>query len=82
MAETLVYLREFRSLEAGPAAHPGLQEIPAAGTGKKFGSLREFLRSFGVWIRQLRTRRRAPSSGTYPQLIHNLVYIREFGSLK
>ena len=47
MAETLVYLREFRSLEAGPAAHPGLQEIPASGSGNFFGSFREFLRSFG-----------------------------------
>jgi len=36
----------------------------------------------GASIPQLRTGRRAPSSGTYPQDIHNLVYIREFGSLK
>ena len=47
MAETLVFLREFRSLEAGSAAHPGLQEIPASGSGNFFGSFREFLRSFG-----------------------------------
>ena len=46
MAETLVFLREFRSLNAGPAAHPGLQVIPAAGSGNFFGSFREFLRSF------------------------------------
>ena len=46
MAETLVYLREFRSLEAGPAAHPGLQEIPASGSWELFGSLREFYGSF------------------------------------
>ena len=47
MAETLVFLREFRSLTAGPAGHAGLQEIPAAGSGYFFGSFREFLRSFG-----------------------------------
>ena len=47
MAETLVFLREFRSLEAGPAALPGLQEIPASGSGNFFGSFWEFLRSFG-----------------------------------
>ena len=46
MAETLVFLREFRSLEAGPAALPGLQEIPASGSGNFFGSFWEFLRSF------------------------------------
>ena len=58
----------------------GAAEIPAAGDWELFGSFREFLRSFeefgfvscapGAW----------PES--YPQLIHNLVYIREFGSLK
>jgi hypothetical protein len=72
MAETLVFLREFRSLTAGPAAHPGLQEIPAAGSGNFFGSLREFLRSFG----ELRSEaaQRAPGaqlrdlSTGYPQI--------------
>ena len=82
MAETLVFLREFRSLTAGPAAHPGLQEIPASESGNFFGSFREFLRSFG----ELRSPSCAPGArrlaGTYPQDIHNLVYIREFGSLK
>ena len=47
MAETLVFLREFRSLTAGPAAHPELQVIPASRSGYFFGSFREFLRSFG-----------------------------------
>ena len=47
MAETLVFLREFRSLELAPAGHAGQQVIPAAGTGNFFGSFREFLRSFG-----------------------------------
>jgi len=46
MAETLVFLREFRSLEAGPAGHAGQQVIPASGSGNFFGSFREFLRSF------------------------------------
>ncbi len=82
MAETLVFLREFRSLTAGPAGHAGQQEIPASGSGNFFGSFREFLRSFG----ELRFVSCAPGArclaGTYPQLIHNLVYIREFGSLK
>ena len=86
MAETLVFLREFRSLTAGPAAHPGLQEIPAAGDWELFrefsGAFKEFLRSFG----ELRSVSCAPGAGrpagTYPQDIHNLVYIREFGSLK
>jgi hypothetical protein len=73
---------EFKKL--GPRATSlGCRRCPASGTGNFFGSFREFLRSFEeLWIRQLRTGRRAPSSGTYPQDIHNLVYIREFGSLK
>ena len=36
----------------------------------------------GASIPQLRTGRRAPSSGTYPQDIHRFFCIREFGSLK
>ena len=59
MAETLVFLREFRSLTAGPAAHAELQEIPAAGSGNFFGSFREFLRSFG----ELRSVSCAPGAG-------------------
>ena len=46
MAETLVFLREFRSLTAGPAAHPGCRRSRPLGTGNFFGSFREFLRSF------------------------------------
>ena len=46
MAETLVFLREFRSLNAGPAAHPGCRRSRPLGTGNFFGSFREFLRSF------------------------------------
>ena len=47
MAETLTFLREFRSLNAGPAAHPELLGSRPLGTGNFFGSFREFLRSFG-----------------------------------
>ena len=47
MAETLTFLREFRSLNAGPAAHPGCRRSRPLGTGNFFGSFREFLRSFG-----------------------------------
>ena len=62
------------------AGDPGLWKL---GTFWEFtGVLREFLRSFGVWILKLRTGRRAPSSGTYPQDIHRFFCIREFGSLK
>ena len=82
MAETLTFLREFRSLEAGPAAHPGLQRSRPLEAGNFFGSFREFLRSFGVWIRASGRRAPGASCATYPQVIHSLVYIREFGSLK
>ena len=69
MAETLVFLREFRSLEAGPAGHPGLQEIPAAGDWELFWEFSGVFKEFrGVWIRQLRTGRRAPSR----EVIHSL----------
>ena len=42
MAETLVFLREFRSLEAGPAAHPGLQRSRPLGTGNFLGVFGSF----------------------------------------
>ena len=47
MAETLVFLREFRSLTAGPAGHTGQQDARPVEAGNFFGSFREFLRSFG-----------------------------------
>ena len=69
MAETLVFLREFRSLNAGPAAHLELQEIPAAGDWELFWEFSGVFKEFrGVWIRQLRTGRRAPSR----EVIHSL----------
>ena len=54
-------------------------EIPASGSWELFW---EFLRSFGVWIRASGRRAPGASCATYPQVIHSLVYIREFGSLK
>ena len=69
MAETLTFLREFRSLEAGPAAHPGLQRSRPLEAGNFFGSFREFLRSFG----ELRSVSCAPGAGRpAPGLIHSL----------
>ena len=74
---------EFRSWARGTrwaAGDPGPWKL---GTFWEFtGVLREFLRSVGAWILKLRTGRRAPSSGTYPQDIHRFFCIREFGSLK
>ena len=51
-----------------------LQEIPAAGDWELFWEFSGVFKEFrGVWIRQLRTGRRAPSSGKlstgYSQLI-------------
>ena len=72
MAESLTFLREFRSLTGEPAAHPGCAGSRPLEAGNFFGSLREFLRSFGVWIRE--SGRRAPGaqlrdlSTGYPQI--------------
>jgi len=83
MAETLVFLREFGSLGAGPAAHPELLGSRPLGTGKFFGSFREFLRSFEEFgFVSCAPGAGRPAPGSYPQVIHNLFYIREFGSLK
>ena len=71
MAETFTFLREFRSLHLGPLRILSCRRSRPLEAGNFFGSFREFLRSFGVWIRQLRTGRRAPSqdlSTGYPQL--------------
>ena len=83
MAESLVFLREFRSLTAGPAAHPGCRRSRPLGTGNFFGSFREFLRSLGSLDSS--AAHQAPGArppGSYPQVIHRFFYIREFGSLK
>ena len=72
MAETLVFLREFRSLTAGPAGHTGQQDARPVEAGNFFGSFWEFLRSFG----ELRSVSCAPGarrlagklSTAYPQL--------------
>ena len=66
MAETFTFLREFRSLEAGPAAHPELQEIPASGSWELFREFSGVFKEFrGVSILKLRTGRRAPGRCTF-----------------
>ena len=68
MAETLVFLREFRSLNAGPAAHPGCWD-PGRWVRENFWEFSGVFKEFwGVWIRQLRTGRRAPGR----EVIHRL----------
>jgi len=42
MAETLVFLREFRSLTAGPAAHPGSRWSRPLGQGIFLGVFGSF----------------------------------------
>jgi hypothetical protein len=82
MAETLTFLREFRSLHLGPLRIRSCRRSRPLEAGNFFGSFREFLRSLGVWIRASGRRAPGASCATYPQVIHSLVYIREFGSLK
>ena len=71
MAETLTFLREFRSLEAGPGTRWAAQDPGRWGLGifwEFSGVFKEFR---GVSILKLRTGRRAPSrdlSTGYPQL--------------
>ena len=42
MAETLVFLREFRSLEAGPAGHAAKQDARPLGQGTFLGVFGSF----------------------------------------
>ena len=57
-----------------------LQEIPAAGDWELFWEFSGVFKEFrGVWIRQLRTGRRAPGRESYPQAIHMLFILGSLG---
>ena len=72
MAETLTFLREFRSLTGEPAAHPGLHRIPASGSWELFWEFSGVFKEFrGASIQLTRSGRPVRSwdlSTAYPQL--------------